>query len=423
MVENKKEFANLNYEVHDIGYPYCPYLPIGAKPINKAVVTKTNVAPPPLAMPDSDLPRVLNYLADYSGCGYWRIGAPEMLLNYGGKLVINTLTSMVIDPRFYLTGYSAIKIQRQATPVQKEFAKFLKMMGNTLNTKVIYEVDDIVFGEDIPLYNRCRSAFTDPEIRQSIEDIIHMCGEMMVVSDYMKEYYKNKLNIKNVTTIPNYAPKFWFDRFYNAEKTLKNYQENKKRPKILIAASGSHFDVINATGQKDDYSHVLQSIIKTRKDFQWIFMGGHPLLLKPFIDNGDIIFKPWAQLLQFSDAINEIAPQMTMAALENNHFNWAKSNIKLTESCHLGIPFVGQDSPPYKDAFHKFNNGDELIDQLKSIVVDEDIYMAESLKHRNFGDKLWLDDHLQEHLEMYTLPFGDQNRKAILKLNTEQLIK
>ena len=418
----EKQYGNLNYEVIDIGYPYCPYLPLGAKPITKAVLTRTNVSPPPLAMPGSDLPRVINYLADYSGCGYWRIGAPEMLLNYGGKMVVNTLTSMVIDPRFYLTGYKAIKIQRQATPVQKEFAKFLKMMGNNHDFKVIYEVDDIVFGEDIPLYNRCRSAFTDPEIRQSIEDIIHMCGEMMVVSDYMKEYYKSKLNIKNVTTIPNYAPRFWFDRFYNEDKILKDYQANKARPKILITASGTHFDVVNATGQKDDYSHVLQQIIKTRKDFQWIFMGGHPLLLKPYIDNGDIKFVPWAQLLQFSDAIANIAPQMTMAALESNHFNRAKSNIKLTESSHLGIPFVGQDMEPYKDAFHKFNTGSDLIDQLKSIVVDEDTYMADVKRHRKFGDGLWLDDHLDEHIEMYTLPFGDQKRKAILKLNPEQRV-
>jgi hypothetical protein len=419
----EKQYGNLNYEVIDIGYPYCPYLPIGAKPITRALMTRTNVAPPPLAMPGSDLPRVINYLADYSGCGYWRIGAPEMLLNYGGKMVVNTLTSMVIDPRFYLTGYKAIKIQRQATPVQKEFAKFLRMMGSNHDFKVIYEVDDIVFGEDIPLYNRCRSAFVDPEIRQSIEDIIHMCGEMMVVSDYMKEYYKSKLNIKNVTTIPNYAPKFWFDRFYNEEKILKDYQANKARPKILITASGTHFDCVNATGQKDDYSHVLQSIIKSRKDFQWIFLGGHPLLLRPYIDNGDIQFVPWAQLLDFPNTISKMSPQMTMAALESNHFNRAKSNIKLTESCHLGIPFFGQKLEPYKDAFHQFNTGSEMIDQMKSVVIDVDTYMADVKRHRAFGDNLWLDDHLQEHVEMYTLPFGHQDRKAIIKLNPEQLIK
>ena len=48
--------------------------------------------------------------------------------------------------------------------------------------------------------------------------------------------------------------------------------------------------------------------------------------------------------------------------------------------------------------------------------------MADVKRHRKFGDGLWLDDHLDEHIEMYTLPFGDQKRKAILKLNPEQRV-
>jgi hypothetical protein len=422
MADNK-QYANINYDIFDIGYPYCPYLPFGAKPISKAVVSKTNIQPPPLALPGSDLPRALQYAADYSGCGFYRTGLPEFLLNYNQKMVISTLTAMVIDPRFYLAGYKSILLQRQATPVQKEFVKFLKVMGNALNSKIIYEVDDVVCFEDIPLYNRCRGAFTDPEIRKSIEEIVNLCGEMIVVSDYMKEYYKNKFNIKNVTTIPNYIPKFWFDRFYNEEKILKNYQDNKKRPKILVTASGTHLDVANATNQKDDYSVVLQNIIKTRKDFQWVFMGGFPLLLKPLIDCGDIKFLPWAQLLDFPSAINNVGAQVTMAALLDNHFNRSKSWIKLTESSHLGIPFVGQDLEPYKSAFHKFNTSDEMIDQIKSIVIDEDTYMKDVKRHRAFGDTLWLDDNLECHLEKLTLPFGDQKRISLLKLNPEQLIK
>ena len=31
--------------------------------------------------PEADLPRGLNYYADYSGCGHWRMIWPEQLLN------------------------------------------------------------------------------------------------------------------------------------------------------------------------------------------------------------------------------------------------------------------------------------------------------------------------------------------------------
>lgn len=415
----EKQYANIKYDVVDVGYPLCPYLPIGAKPITKAIIQKTNVQPPPLAMPGSNLPRALNYIADYSGCGFWRMGAPELLLNYNQKMVINTLTSMVIDPNFYTSGYSSIKIQRQASPIQKEFTKFLKVMGKTLNSKIIYEVDDIVFGEDIPLFNRCRSAFTDPEIRKSIEEIIEMCDEFCVVSEYMRDYYKSKTKNQNVTVLPNYAPRMWFDRFYDEAKILKDYQTNKNRPKVLITGSGTHYDVINANNQKDDYAHVLQSIIKSRKDFQWIFMGGFPLLLKPFIDNGDILFKDWSPLLYFANGIDAIRPQVSIAALADNHFNRAKSSIKSEECGHLGIPFIGQRLDPYKNCKHQFDTGSEMVDIIKDITKDETSYMENVKAAHTYSDQFWLDDdrNLMKHVELYTTPYGSKDRKYLLENN------
>jgi glycosyltransferase involved in cell wall biosynthesis len=418
-------FDETKYNTTEIGIPLAPVgMPLGIPPVFRTSIIRKQMAPPPLALPGSDLPRAINYLADYSGCGWWRIGSPEVLLNYSNKMIISSLTTMSIDPKFYLSGFCAIKLQRQATPVQKEFVRFLKQMGKQLNSKIIYEVDDIVLHEDIPLFNRCRTAFTDPEIRKSIEEIMDMCDEFMVVSEYMRDYYASKISNKKITCVPNYAPRFWFDRYYDEDRTHREYNKNKKRPKILVTASGTHFDVINATNQQDDYSHVIQNIISTRKDFQWIFMGGYPLLLKPFIDNGDIQFKDWSPLLQFPQTIYDLAPQVTIAALATNNFNRAKSFIKLTESSHLGIPFVGQNLEPYKEAFHKFVTGDEMVDHIKEIVKSSDNYMKESRKARKYGDAFWLDDHLNEHIAIYTTKYGDIKRKelapAIIKYNPEQ---
>lgn len=418
-------FDDTKYITTEVGIALPPLgMPVGIPKVYKTNIIRQQQAPPPLALPGSDLPRAVNYLADYSGCGWWRIGAPEVLLNYTQKMIISSLTTMSIDPRFYLSGFCAVKLQRQATPVQKEFVRFLKQMGKQLNSKIIYEVDDIVFSEDIPMFNRCRVAFTDPEIRRSIEEIMDMTDEFMVVSEYMKDYYKSKINNKKITCVPNYAPRFWFDRYYNEDKIERDYDKNKKRPKVLVTASGTHFDVINATNQQDDYAHVVQSIISTRKEFQWIFMGGFPLLLKPFIDSGEILFKDWAQLMYFPQAITDIGPQVTIAALANNNFNRAKSFIKLTEAAHLGIPFVGQDMEPYKDSFHKFVTGNEMIDHIKTIVKDGNTYMKECRKARKYGDKFWLDDHLEEHKLIYTTPYGDPKRKELapdmVRMNPEQ---
>jgi hypothetical protein len=417
-------FEDATYTTLDIGLQFPPIgTPQNIPRIWKTSCQRKPVPLPPMALPGSELPRAINYLADYSGCGWWRLGAPEMLMNYGQKMIISSLTTMVLDPRFYLSGITAIKLQRQATTMQKEFVKLLKYLGKDIKAKVIYEVDDIVFHEDIPAFNRCKSAFTDPEIRQSIEEIMNMCDEFCVVSEYMKNYYKSKINNKKITVIPNYAPRMWFDRFYNEETILKNYEVNKKRPKILITGSGTHYDIGNQNNQQDDYSHVLKAIMKSRKDFQFIWKGGFPLLLKPFIDNGEMLFTNWTPLLDFAQGMWDVGAQATVAALADNHFNRSKSFIKLTEAAHLGLPFVGQDMEPYKDSWHKFHTGDEMIDHIKSIVSDTTTYIGECKKAREFGNGYWLDDHLDSAVELYTMPYGDQKRTHILKLNPEQIIK
>lgn len=417
-----KPFEDITYTNHTLKHIKTFPAPRWSRPpVNKTTITRQNVEPPPMAMPESNLKRAVNYLADYSGCGMWRLGAAEYLLNYGGKMIINSLTSMILDPRFYLSGLCAIKMQRQASNVQKEFVKFMRtFVRNKLETKLIYEVDDIVFAEDIPYYNRCRGAFDNKEIRQNIIEILEMCDEVVVASEYMRDYYKTKSNNKNVVYIPNYAPKMWFDRFYNEDEILKHYHKNKNRPRVLITGSGTHYDSTGQHGLKDDYSHVVQSIIDTRKDFKWVFMGGFPIPLKPFIDNGDVEFVPWAPLLQFSNHMYNQHPQVTMAALADNHFNRAKSWIKFTESSYLGIPFVGQDLNPYKDSYHKFVTGDEMIDQIKGIVKDEQKYIANCRKHRSFSEKQWLDDHLDSHMVIYTSPYGDVTRKTEAPLFAEQ---
>ncbi len=60
------------------------------------------------------LPRFLNYYADYSGCGHWRMIWPEQILNAHSKAVMHGTTVMNLDPRYYVMA-KAVRIQRQAT--------------------------------------------------------------------------------------------------------------------------------------------------------------------------------------------------------------------------------------------------------------------------------------------------------------------
>ena len=95
----------------------------------------------------------INYLADYSGCGYWRMVWPEHLLNAHQKHVVHSTTMMCLDERWY-NSTDSVRVQRQATPSQLKFIHLLRDFATRQDFRILYEIDDIVFREDIPDYNK-----------------------------------------------------------------------------------------------------------------------------------------------------------------------------------------------------------------------------------------------------------------------------
>lgn len=67
-----------------------------------------------LTPPEAHAPRVLQYYADYSGCGFWRMIWPEHLLNAFNHFTVHGSTVMNLDPRYYI-NVKAVRVQRQAT--------------------------------------------------------------------------------------------------------------------------------------------------------------------------------------------------------------------------------------------------------------------------------------------------------------------
>jgi hypothetical protein len=380
---------------------------------------------PPVEMQETSLPRALNYYADYGGCGFWRMIWPEVNLNAYQKACISGLTSMVLDLRFY-QNIQAIRMQRQATPIQKSFIQELYKHKDQLGYRLIYEVDDIVFRKDIPDYNRCKDAFASKEIEDTIMDIMGMMDELTVTCQYMKDYYMDKTGNKKITVIPNYAPKQWLDGFYHPERIAKLYDQHKKRPRILYAGSGTHVDIANKVGLNDDFGHVVDEIIKARKKFKFVWKGTFPLAVKPFIDSGEMEFLPWSALYDLPRSIYAAGCNATFASLQDNVFNKSKSNIKIVESGGFGMPGVFQDMCTYKDAELKFQNGKDLINQLEYITSDFDRYMQLSKNIHDFTDKLWLEDHLDEYEALYFTKWGSKERNlkspGLISLNLEQKI-
>lgn len=404
-----------------MGLPMPPHgMPLGIPSINKVhrMVQRT---PPPIAMPGSNLKRAVNYYADYGGCGFWRMVWPENLLNAYQKAIINGLTTMVLDERFY-AGINAVRLQRQATPMQLKFVEYLKQHSEKHDFKIIYEIDDIIFKEDIPDFNRCKEAFNSEEILQSAKEMMSMSDEISVTCEFMKNYYRAHTGNKNISVIPNYPPQFWFAGLYDKQRLNKIYNDNKNRPRIGYCGSGTHVDVSNKTNQNDDFAHVVDQIIASRKKYKWVFMGCFPLRCKPFIDSGEMEYHDWKSMYDYPRGIYDLGVSATFAPLQTNNFNRAKSNIKYLEAANLGIPCFVQDLETYAVAPNqlKFVSGNDLINRMEDLFKDETTYMNMTKTVYEYSRTMYLNDHLNEYLELYFTPYGSSERKALLNLNPEQ---
>lgn len=368
---------------------------------------------------DKNAPLVLQYMADDSGCALYRMGNPGYYLNFTGKSRVFNSSIMIKDANFY-APISVVRIQRQAKDEQREFVDELCRMRDVFKFKLQYEIDDIVFGEDIPEYNVNRKEFLNPKIRSNIEYIMDACDEITVTCKFMRDYYRSKLNNQKITIIPNFQPKFWFDRFYDQIKINKEYDKNKNRPRILYCGSAGHYD-LHDTGHPDDLTHVIDAIQKTANDFQWVFFGTYPRQLDYMVQSGKIEFHKFVNLMDYPAKLASLNVQAAIAPLANNNFNKAKSNIKWTELCALGIPCICQNLCTYEDALWKFDTGDEMIDQLKDVVGKAGHYKNLGVKLRKIANNNWLDnsENIGCYVDLFKYEYGSSERKFLNRFNND----
>jgi hypothetical protein len=383
--------------------------------------TNPNPQPPKQDLspqPEVNLPRFLNYYADYSGCGHWRMLWPEQVMNAHSKAIVQGTTVMNVDERYYIQT-KGVRIQRQATPAQLEFVKWLRQLADKNNFRLIYEIDDICFHEDIPDYNKYKTAFADPNIRKASQEMMSMVDEISVTCPFMRDYYKEKSGNKNVTVIPNFMPKFWLDRYYNASRTMESYDKNKRKPRILYAGSGAHFDVDQRVKFKDDFYHVNEVIRKTIDKYQWVFLGAHPLPLVDLVRSGKVEFHPWKRLYEYGKGLFDLNVNMIVAPLEDNTFNKAKSDLKYIEASALGLPIACQDLCTYDNAPIKFKTGDEMIAQIETTLQDRKRYKSICKKARQYADTRWLEDdkNIDCYLELYQYGVDDPKRVNLSRYN------
>ena len=339
------------------------------------------------------------YEGDSGGCCWWRQKMPQLVINYSKLGNVLCMNKLIPDPNFY-TDVKSVRLQRQATPEHAEFMRHLRDIADKNGMKLIYEIDDVIFKDDIPKFNVARDAYNSEAILKSTIDMIGMCDTMSVTCDYLKGYFEDTVQHKDIRVIPNMASKMWFDGLYDRTKIMTSFEKNKKKPRVLYAGSGNHFNIKQVKDAPDDFSHVIDAVIKTQRQYQWVFMGAYPRELKPLIDSGVIEFHKWEMILNYPKKIHALDINAVVAPLIDCPFNRSKSNIKFLESGYLGIPGVFQDMITYKDAPIRFKTGDEMLDQLHKLLNDRQYYAKMSKRSRDYANRMWLEDNINQYTDL-----------------------
>lgn len=360
--------------------------------------------------------RYLNFAAGRDGCFAYRRGFLSNHINMTGIGDCMDTTKMVLDKNFYY-GFKTITLQRQASAHQKEFMSFLKSIQKEMGFKLIYEVDDVVFREEIPDYNASKFGFDSEEIRQNCIDMINMVDEVTVTCKFMRDLYIEKTGKKEISVVPNFTPYSWIGHQYDYRKICDNFEKFKKKPRIVYAGSGAHFDMKNVTGQKDDFTHVLKFIIDNRFKYQFVFIGAYPPPLQPYVVAREIEFHPWKNLLEYPTFLASLNAQLFIAPLQENNFNKSKSDIKFIEAAQLGIPCLCQDLVTYSSApdFLRFTTGEDLADKVEKILSWKNranyYRLVPELRKVGSFRFLELEQNVGSFLEVLDTPYGDPKRR------------
>lgn len=347
-------------------------------------------------------------------CGYYRLIWPQEVINSFELAASRHVLTPCLDVN-YMNSILGVKVQYTPNNYYLKYYDVVCKHANESGFKTVFDIDDVLLSEHIPLFNTARESFV--KNRNLIIESMNKFDEVTVVSDYMKDVIGSVINHKRISVIKNFVPRSWMGNFYDKQTAVNKYSlllEGSTRPRVLWAPSASH---LSLDGKHiDDASHVVDAIRKTVDEFEWIMFGAYPVGLKDLVLSGKIKHHPYVKVGEYPYKLKEIDPHFVIAPLLKNVFNEAKSDIKILESACYGVPTITQDLACYKDNYSdcKFTTGDELIDALRfNRTAAGTIDRLD--ERRAFAENRFLEkkENISQHLESVLTNFGTP-RKFLL---------
>jgi len=369
--------------------------------------------------------------ADTTGCSFYRLTAPYLTVQsiLGNQEANISITRKFITDTNFFKDVNLCMLQRQVSKIQLDyFTKFLKPLAKTHGMWVAYNVDDAIHKDDIPVYNKAWSAYQADELMENIESMMNKADILVVTTEYLKEYYNRRFNVplENIKVIQNYIPHWWMGGYYDLNKSMSRFNSNKKKPRIGIISSSTHFDIENKNNGVDDISHIADYIRSTVNRYQWVLMGTVPPVLQDLVEQRKIIFNSGCDIMTYPNALDKQNISAIVAPLIDNEFNRCKSNIKLIEGYAMGIPVICQNISTYNQYTDMvFDTAEDLDKQLTNLFRDSNKYRKVVKRNRDIADNgnkqfpngIWLENNLSQWIEMF------KTRPRCLDIDLEQFLQ
>jgi hypothetical protein len=363
-----------------------------------------------------EIPTVLTFPSGLNQSAFWRVHWPTYQMMLMNKAKYNLSVRFLRDSVAYKTA-DVVQIQRITKQVDVDFLEKLCSLKEELNFRLVYDVDDVLFMEDVPGFHLGKSSekFLN---KDATKRAMELCDEIVVSTPFLKEYYIQKGIKTKSSVIGNKIPYFWAGNYYHEDVIIKNYRDHKKRPRILYAGATSHIHFRGEPGE-DDFTHVIESIKSTIHEFKWVFVGALPWELLPNKEAGDVEFYEFEVIEKYPKRVASLECSMMIAPLADHIFNYAKADVKFQEACSHGMPVACQDIIPYKHCPIRFDTGEKMLEVIRDTLKDEETYLKASREARHMVDKMWLElpENTAQYEELFSYPYADKRRTNINKVN------
>jgi len=343
---------------------------------------------------------------DVGGCSYYRILFISQLLSqiYNRALFCDARLLFNYQPLF--PALSSFRLQRACSIRDlRWFRDILLPAKNKYRFPVIYEIDDILVQEDIPVYNCYRDIFR--EGRDALPVYMDGSDAVTVTCPPLADYYSLKFGLprSKFRVVPNYLPRYFFDSYDETVILDRIRSQRSRKPRICFSCGMSHYDM-RRTGAGDDFSGILDWIVENRRKYDFVFHGGFPPDLEQYAD--DFTRIPIGPFLDYPRVRRSIRADLFIQPLRHSRFNECKSPIKLLESWAEGTPAFVQDLGSYMklapDAC--FDTADTLDRKVNALFADPDAQLRTIRANYARMEDHWLDNHLDEWLDVMLFPLG-----------------